>query len=156
MTNQSQSSTFKGNIFLTKIFANAPLNRLNQTRCDVRVPMVPCSYILAYCYLQNFWYLFIETLYMTIIGEVKIFLKSQLMHFKCLYSLPLEKSVELIWTNLNPFTHENFVPKVEICTMVLKKKMWKVYRQTNRQTTGNRRLEKLTWTLNSGELKWPI
>ena len=70
---------------------------------------------------------------MTIIEEVIFFLKSN-MHFKRLYSLPVEKSIDLFWTNLNPFTHENFVPSlVKICTMILKKKNVKSLK-TDKQT----------------------
>ena len=67
-----------------------------------------------------------------------------------------------IWTNLNllSFTQGCFVPSLgEIGLVVLEKKMkmWKVYRQTDRQpgrqTTDDRRSEKLTLATSSGELK---
>ena len=55
-----------------------------------------------------------------------------------------------------PLTQGCFVPSlVEIGPVVLEKKtkMWKVYRQTDRQTTDDRWSEKLTWAFSSGELK---
>ena len=59
-----------------------------------------------------------------------------------------------IWTWI-PFTQGFFGPSfVEIGPVVLEKmKMWKVYRQTDRQTTEDRWSEKLTWAFSSGELK---
>ena len=65
-----------------------------------------------------------------------------------------------IWTNLNPLYPRLFVPSlVEIGPVFLEKKlkMWKVYRRTgrqiDRQTTDNRRSEKVTLCFSSGELK---
>ena len=71
--------------------------------------------------------------------------------------LPLEKGVTLLFEQIwIPLTQECFVPSlIEIFPVVLEKnlKVSKVYRRTDRQTTDNRRSEKLTWAFSSGELK---
>ena len=87
------------------------------------------------------------------------FLRRRLLNFINVYSLfhnylPLEKDVAV---DLNIF--ESPSPKDSLCqvwlklALVLEKKMkmWKVYRRTDRQTTDNRRSEKLTWAYSSGE-----
>ena len=81
------------------------------------------------------------------------------LHF-CYY-LPLEKGVALYLSKL-----ESPLPKDALCQVWLKlaqwfwRRSWKCEKftdgQTDGQTTDNRRSEKITWALSSGELKGEI
>ena len=74
------------------------------------------------------------------------------------YYLPLKRAGSFISTNLNSLYLRMFVSNlVDIGSVIMEKKMkmWKIYRQTkirrNRRTIDNRRSEKPTWAISSGE-----
>ena len=106
---------------------------------DSPLPTLECSVLILLKLAQRFWRR----------RFLKKFSVISLFH----NYVPLEK----FWTSLNPLYPRTLCAKfVEIGPVVLEEKMkiWKVYRQTDKQTeTDDSWTEKPTWAFSSGKLK---
>ena len=69
---------------------------------------------------------------------------------------PWKRAGPFIWANLNPLHPRMHDSKFGPVVLEKKVKMWKIYRQTDRQTTNDRWSERLTWAFSSDELKTVI